>query len=93
LRYFFKKLLTVAWLLYKGTNVVRNGTIRENVLKLEVVLPDDRIINTTGLNARTRKNKAGYNLTNLMVGSEGTLGLISKVSLKLYPILEVVCMK
>ena len=48
--------------------------MRENVLNLEVVLPDGRIIGTSGLKARSRKNVAGYNLTNLMVGSEGTLG-------------------
>jgi D-lactate dehydrogenase (cytochrome) len=76
-----------------GSTAVRYGSMRENVLNLEVVLPDGRVINTAGLNARSRKNVAGYNLTNLMVGSEGTLGLITKVSLKLYPIPEVVCMK
>ncbi len=56
--------------------------MRENVLNLEVVLPDGRIIGTSGLKARSRKNVAGYNLTNLMVGSEGTLGRIFSKFLK-----------
>ena len=46
-----------------GTNAVRYGTMRENVLNLEVVLADGRIINTAGINSRSRKNVAGYNLS------------------------------
>ena len=52
------------------------------MLNLEVVLPDGRIIGTSGLKARSRKNVAGYNLTNLMVGSEGTLGTFFFISNK-----------
>lgn len=59
--------------------------MRENVLNIEAVLADGRIINTAGLKSRSRKNVAGYNLTNLLLGSEGTLGLITKVALKIYP--------
>ncbi len=58
--------------------------MRENVLNLEVVLADGRVIGTAGQRARSRKNVAGYNLTNLLIGSEGTLGVITKVALKLY---------
>ncbi|RNA09021.1 putative D-lactate mitochondrial [Brachionus plicatilis] len=68
-----------------GTNAVRFGTMRENVLNLECVLADGTVINTAGLKARSRKNVAGYNLTNLMIGSEGTLSVITKVALKLFP--------
>jgi D-lactate dehydrogenase (cytochrome) len=58
--------------------------MRENVLNLEIVLADGNVIGTAGKKARSRKNVAGYNLTNLFTGSEGTLGVITKVALKLY---------
>ncbi len=71
-----------------GTNSVRYGTIRDNILSMQVVMASGEVVETA---TQARKSSAGYNFTQLLIGSEGTLGIITELLVKLHPIVDYIC--